>query len=89
MSDRQEGKREAGEVPARSRHCNCGAVYDNVTERSGRLYTVLRHKSGNLPFVGTRPKGQGHEVLIVLFFRLSGEGLFAMSSALCGGFLLH
>lgn len=29
-----------------------------VTERSGRLYAVLMHKSGNLPFVGTRPKGQ-------------------------------
>ena len=29
-----------------------------VTEKSGRLYTAMRHKSGNLPFVGTRPKGQ-------------------------------
>ena len=29
-----------------------------VTEQLGRLYTALRHKSGNLPFVGTRPKGQ-------------------------------
>ena len=29
-----------------------------VTEQSGRLYAVLMHKSGNLPFVGTRPKGQ-------------------------------
>ena len=46
----QEGKREAGEVPARSRHCNCGAVYDNVTEPSGRLYIAVMHKSGNLPF---------------------------------------
>lgn len=29
-----------------------------VTEQLGRLYAVLMHKSGNLPFVGTRPKGQ-------------------------------
>ncbi len=50
FTDRQEGKREAGEVPARSRHCNCGAIYKNiVTERSGRLYVVMMHKSGNLP----------------------------------------
>ena len=50
VSGMQEGKREAGEGPARSRHCNCGAVYDNVTEPSGRLYIAVMHKSGNLPF---------------------------------------
>ncbi len=32
----QEGKREAGEVPARSRHCNCGALYNmSLSDREG------------------------------------------------------
>lgn len=61
---------------------------NQVTERSGRLYIALRHKSGNLPLVGTRLKSQGHEVLIVLFFRLSGESLFAMPSACAEGFFV-
>jgi hypothetical protein len=29
----------------------------SLSDREG-LYNALMHKSGNLPFVGTRPKGQ-------------------------------
>lgn len=59
-----------------------------VTERSGRLYTVLRHKSGNLPFVGTWPQGQGHEVLIVLLCGLPGESV-CVPSACSEGFFRY
>ena len=83
-----EGKREAGEVPARSRHCNCGAEYDKVTEQSGRLYNAMMHKSGNLPFcwyTAKRPRSRGIDRTVSSDpFR----DLFAMPSACAEGFFV-
>jgi len=62
---RPEGKREAGVVPARSRHCDRGALCCMPLIISGRLHGVMILKSGNLPFVGTGFMPD-HEVLIVL-----------------------
>ena len=71
-----KGKREAGEVPARSRHCDCGAVYDDVTERSGRLYGVMMHKSGNLPFCWYMTGRSGSRGIDrTVFQALSGESV--------------
>lgn len=62
-----EGKREAGAIPARSRHCDKGVGgYLSLRKREGcRLH--LTFKSGNLPFIGTQAKAWDHEALIVPF----------------------
>ena len=56
-----------------------------ATERSGRRYTVLRHKSGNLPFcwyMAERSRSRGIDRTVS---RLPEGGLFIVPSAFAEG----
>ena len=66
----QEGKRETGERPVRSRHCERGAKdYLSHWRKLGRRFFAAIRKSGNLPFRRiqdpnrSRPRGIGRIVL--------------------------
>ena len=68
---RQEGKRETGENPVRSRHCKRGAKANSghwPEGREGSMDAMIR-KSGNLPVVDTGKPGRsgspGHADLAV------------------------
>ena len=47
------GKREAGETPARTRHCERGVRGHHVTGKPGRRPRAAILQPGNLPLIGT------------------------------------
>ena len=53
------GKRETGERPVRSRHCEPESTLHNAIAKVGRRGVAMTRKSGNLPAIGTGWKTPG------------------------------
>ena len=78
---RQEGKRETGENPVRSRHCKRGAKANSghwPEGREGSMDAMIR-KPGNLPVVDTGKPGRSGS---------PGHGDLAVSKECCAAALL-
>ena len=58
------GKRETGEKPVRSRHCEPESTPQNAIAKVRRRGAAMTRKSGNLPAIGTGQR-PGHEELAV------------------------